>query len=82
MNRFLAETLSVLNVAIALVLIAVGTIIGWRLTGTLMGATAGLFVGFTFAALTGGIVAYLALIERHLAKIAASPNKDRVEPRL
>jgi hypothetical protein len=82
MNRFLAETLSVLNVVIAIVLVLVGAAIGWRLTGNLVGTLSGLFVGFTFAALTGGIVAYLALIERHLAKIAASPNKDRVEPRL
>lgn len=89
MNRMLAEALSILNVLISLMIALVGTIVGWRLFGTAIGALSGLFVGVVFAALTGGIIAYLALIERHLAKIAGGRDihvregeSPRVDPTL
>lgn len=73
MNRVLAETLTLLNGVIAIVIIIAGLLVGYRLSGgTMMGIIMGGFVGFLFAALACGTLAYLALIERHLAKIAGS----------
>lgn len=75
MNRMLAETLTLLNGVIAVVIFIIGLAGGYRLSGgTMMGTLSGGFVGFTFAALTCGAIAYLALIERHLARIAAGSN--------
>lgn len=75
MNRMLAETLTLLNGVIAVVIFIIGLAGGYRLSGgTMMGTLSGGFVGFTFAALTCGAIAYLALIERHLAKIAADSD--------
>lgn len=71
MNRVLAETLTLLNGVIAIVIFIVGLAGGYRLSGgTMLGTLSGGFVGFLFAALACGTLAYLALIERHLAKIA------------
>lgn len=77
MNRVLAETLTLLNGVIAIVIFIIGLAGGYRLSGgTMMGTLSGGFVGFLFAALTCGAIAYLALIERHLAKIAGSHRED------
>lgn len=71
MNRVLAETLTLLNGVIAIVIFIIGLAGGYRLSGgTMMGTLSGGFVGFLVAALACGTLAYLALIERHLAKIA------------
>lgn len=73
MNRVLAETLTLLNGIIAVVIFIIGLAGGYRLSGgTMMGTLSGGFVGFLVAALACGTLAYLALIERHLAKIAGS----------
>lgn len=73
MNRVLAETLTLLNGVIAIVIFIIGLAGGYRLSGgTMMGTLSGGFVGFLFSALACGAIAYLALIERHLAKIAGS----------
>lgn len=77
MNRVLAETLTLLNGVIAIVIFIIGLAGGYRLSGgTMMGTLSGGFVGFVFAALTCGVIAYLALIERHLAKIAGSSRSS------
>lgn len=75
MNRLLADTLSFLNGLIAVVIIVAGggigyfsvTFAGQRPLGLLIGALIGLVV----AAFVCGAIAYLALIEAHLRKIAA-----------
>lgn len=71
MNRILAESLTLLNGVIAIAIFVIGLAGGYRLSGgTMMGTLSGGFVGFLFAALACGTLAYLALIEQHLAKIA------------
>ncbi len=73
MNRILAETLTLLNGIIAIAIFVIGLAGGYRLSGgTMMGTLSGGFVGFLFAALACGTLAYLALIEQHLEKIANS----------
>jgi len=88
MNRALAETLSFLNGLIAVVMVLFGLAAGYRISGgTILGTLSGGFVGFLSAALACGTIAYLALIERHLATIAGA-NPDnlargiRREPKL
>lgn len=80
MNRALAETLTLLNGLIAVVIVAGGLFLGYRVAGGfgfafIVGGVAGLIV----AALACGTLAYLALIERHLARIAGSPRENRHE---
>lgn len=71
MNRALAETLSFLNGLIAVVIVLIGLAAGYRISGgSMLGALSGGFVGFLFAALACGAIAYLALIEHHLSVIA------------
>lgn len=73
MNRALAETLSFLNGLIAVVIVLIGLAAGYRISGgSMLGTLSGGFVGFLFAALACGAIAYLALIERHLAKMAGA----------
>ena len=77
MNRILAETLTLLNGLIAVVIILIGLFVGYRLWGGTMIATLlGGVAGFILASLSCGALAYLALIERHLSKIAGSRRAD------
>lgn len=94
MNRILAETLSALNGVIAVAIVLAGMFIGaLASSANLLVVALGGVMGLLVAALTCGIVAYIALIERHLARIASEPpqpldralggaQRDRVEPRL
>lgn len=71
MNRVLAETLTALNGVIAIVIVLAGAFFGYRVSGgALSTVLIGAVLGLLIAALTCGLIAYLALIERHLAKIA------------
>lgn len=74
-SRFLAEWLETLNLAIGVVILVMGSWLGYRLAlanaenltfGTGLGFVAGLIV----AALICGLIANLSLIEQHLALIA------------
>ena len=93
MNRALASTLSAVNGLVALFIVLFGGVIGYGLTGqTPAGVVIGAFVGFLVAAITCGLIAYLTLIERHLAQIAGQGSAktlrtsatagQRVEPTL
>ncbi|SFQ06563.1 hypothetical protein SAMN05216176_101180 [Nitratireductor indicus] len=73
MNRILADALSALNIAIAIVVVLGFTYFGYRaLSG--FGASIGFVVGALTAVLICGYVAYLSLIESHLRKLAGSEN--------
>lgn len=79
MNRFLAETLSVLNGVIAILIVFGGAYLGYKspyssLFTVLIGAALGVIV----AALACGIISYLALIEGHLAKISGGRGSPDV----
>lgn len=77
MNRFLAETLSLLNGIIAVVIVLAGTYLGFRASyGNMFVSFLGAMLGIVVAALACGVIAYLALIENHLAKIAGQPARD------
>lgn len=74
-SRFLAEWLETLNLAIGVVIVALGAYLGYRAAlfnaenltfGTGLGAVAGMIV----AVLVCGLIANLSLIEQHLALIA------------
>lgn len=101
MNRILFDTLTFLNGFLALIAVGLGAFVGWNMPmfaamkpiGLLLGAGAGL----TFAALVCGTLAYFALMERHMRRIAdsvagagagrsgefrAAPVTGRQEPRL
>jgi len=88
MNRLLAETLSVLNGTIAMVIILAGAYMGYQAPfGGFFIILFGAALGVIVAALVCGVISYLALIEGHLAKIAnqkqESPSSDqRREPSL
>jgi uncharacterized membrane protein len=93
MNRILAEALSALNGLIAIIIVIVGAIVGFRMSdGALIPVVIGAVIGFLLAALTCGAIAYLALIERHLNKIASGAAhasvrmgdapRDRIDPSL
>lgn len=71
MNRFLADTLSLLNGIIAVVIVLAGAFLGYRVQfGGFFTILLGTALGMVVAALTCGVISYLALIENHLAKIA------------
>ncbi|MET3662504.1 hypothetical protein [Aquamicrobium ahrensii] len=78
MNRFLAETLSLLNAIIAVLIVVAGVGVGYQATG---GAISGMFAGAVAGALVAelacGTIAYLVLIERHLSKIASDDVSQR-----
>lgn len=77
MNRFLADTLSVLNGVIAVVIVLTGAYLGYQSTfGGFFTVILGGALGVIVAALTCGVISYLALIEEHLAKIAGSANNN------
>lgn len=82
MHRFLAETLSVLNATIGLLIIAAGAYFGYQSPfGGNTSIIIGIVVGVIIAAVTCGAISYLALIEGHLAKLAATnPETKRNEP--
>jgi len=85
MNRFLARTLSTLNILVALVIIAVTTASGASgnghyyyydgqisVPGAIFGAIAGIFI----AAIVCGTIAFLTLIERHLSVLAEAAKRS------
>ena len=84
MNNFLAKTLSSINALIAIVILAFFTLSG--ATGAsvqggsgmfAIGAILGAIAGIVVAALICGTIAFLTLIERHLAEIAAATRQPR-----
>ncbi len=84
MNRFLADTLSLLNGIIAVVMVLVGAYLGYRVQfGGFFTILLGSALGIIVAALACGVISYLALIESHLAKIAGQSvhNDDGHRPR-
>ncbi|MDQ0454851.1 hypothetical protein [Rhizobium paknamense] len=85
MNRFLARTLSALNVLLALIIIAVATASGATGNGhyyyfdgqiSVPGAIFGAIAGIFLAALVCGTIAFLTLIERHLSVLAEAVKRD------
>lgn len=90
MNRFLAEALNILNGMVAFLLVVSFALGGHRLLPpTLPDALSlaiGAVVGIVLAAFICGMVAYVALIERHLGEIAkgmretAGPMQARPAP--
>ncbi|MBB3655433.1 ABC-type multidrug transport system permease subunit [Rhizobium sp. BK650] len=76
MNNFLAKTLSSINALIAIVILAYFTLAG-AMYMHLIGAILGAIVGIVVAALVCGTIAFLTLIERHLAEIAAATRQPR-----
>lgn len=73
MNKLLAQSLNALNGFIAILIVLIGAVAGlYGAAGSTIGLILGAIAGFLVAALTCGIIAYLVLIERHLARIAAS----------
>jgi tetrahydromethanopterin S-methyltransferase subunit C len=79
MNNFLAKTLTSINALIAVVIFAYFTLLGPILTGMpIIGLVLGAIVGVIVAALVCGTIAFLALIERHLAEIAAATRQPRL----
>ena len=76
MNRLLAETLSALNVMLAITIIAGGALAAfcypapwWPAPREFLAVVGGL-VGVVIAAVVCGLIAFLSLIERHLRQIA------------
>lgn len=90
MNRFLAQSLSIINGLVAILIIVGFTLAGrhFGMTAPGMGMMFGAIVGVIVAAFVCGLVAYMALIERHLAQMARSsgntgaPAPRRQEPSL
>lgn len=83
MNRALAETLSFLNGLIAIFIVIGGAawgFFGWNMSA--VGLVVGAASGFIVAALTCGVISYLALIEGHLAKLAGDRGADELGDRL
>ncbi|MFN3506222.1 MAG: hypothetical protein ACK4ZU_02015 [Allorhizobium sp.] len=75
MNRFLASTLSTINLLLALAIIVCAMVLGGtygQAAGQLSGAglLIGLVCGLIVAATICGLIAFLTLIERHLSFIA------------
>lgn len=70
MNRLLANTLTYLNVAVAIIIVAASTLFG-TIALPVLGGLFGLIGGIILAALVCGTVAYIALIEKHLRKLAS-----------
>ncbi|MFC5385195.1 hypothetical protein ACFPLB_04345 [Aquamicrobium segne] len=84
MNRLLASSLNALNGLIALLIVFGGAFAGlYGTDGSSMGLILGAVGGFLVAVLACGVIAYLALIERHLAKIAdgSGPEQSRNQVR-
>ena len=81
MNRFLADTLNFLNLILAFVIVAGFTLAAYRASSGSIPLTglAALF-GIVIAALVCGTIAYLALIERHLAILANGRSEMFSEP--
>ncbi|BCH63071.1 hypothetical protein RvVAT039_02870 [Agrobacterium vitis] len=81
MNRFLARTLSALNILFALLIITIaaasGATRGMYYTGELSipGAVLGGLGGILVAALVCGTIAFLTLIERHLSVLADAAKR-------
>lgn len=100
MNRILFDTLTFLNGFLAVIAIGLGALLGWNMPMFAMvkplGLLLGAGIGLTFAALICGTLAYFALMERHMRRIADSvsntgairqgasiaPISSRQEPRL
>lgn len=87
MNRLLASSLNALNGLIAILIVFGGVLMGlYGTNGSAMGLILGAVGGFLVAVLACGVIAYLALIERHLAKIAdgtgstPSSTSSRINP--
>lgn len=75
MNRILARSLGALNGIIAILIVIVGMLAGLHgAMGSPIGLVLGGLAGFLIAALTCGIIAYLALIEKHLAALAGNAD--------
>lgn len=89
MNRFLADTLSVLNGLFAVLIVAGASTIGYQ-SSNVGGLILGFFAGIIVAALACGVLAFLALIEGHLnvlaggkaPKVSARALQERTEPTL
>lgn len=85
MNRLLAEALNFLNGIIALVLVAGFTLGGYRVFPFIPNPwnfILGCVTGIVLAALICGMIAYVALIERHLSIIAKSVNLEHGSRRI
>ena len=88
MNRFLADTLNVLN-AFAAIAIIFGSVLAGLSSAGLSGAVLAGILGVVIAGMFCGIISLLVLIEKHLRKIAQNeesivktPVHDRKEPSL
>jgi hypothetical protein len=79
MNRFLADTLSVLNVLTAILIIVGAAFWGYVAGGVWV--FIGPIGGMVIASLACGAIAYLALIEGHLAAMAEGPRTQSEQPR-
>ena len=78
MNRLLAETLSILNGSIAVLIVLAGAYMAYQASsGSLIVIAAGAVLGGIVAALVCGVISYLALIEGHLAIIASQKQESR-----
>lgn len=91
MNRFLADTLNVLNGLIAVIIIVVSARLGMTTADDkILGLLGGSLVGLLVAAFACGTISYLCLIERHLSELAeprrgfgkTNAASDRNEPSL
>jgi hypothetical protein len=80
MNRFLADTLSGLNVILAVLIVLGCTVQGYRIGDLdglgIFGLAFGVVVGLVIASLTCGIIALLTLIEGHLAYLTRSADYE------
>lgn len=82
MNRMLATALELLNYVIVLVIIAGGGYAGWFLfrgdpeAQQQTGIVAGIVLGILAAALIGGAMALVVLIEKHLRAIRADAARQ------
>lgn len=83
MNRLLAQSLNALNGVIAVLIVIIGAAAGFYGTmGSPVGLILGGIAGFLVAVLACGVIAYLALIERHLARLAGNgESATRAPPR-
>ncbi len=88
MNRFLADTLNVLNAFAAIVIIFGSVLAGLNSAGASGALLAGI-LGVVLAGMFCGTISLLVLIEKHLRKIAQNeesivktPVHDRKEPSL
>lgn len=80
MNKLLAETLNILN-GLTAVVIVIGGSIGmgkpWNEAAPSLGAyVVGAVIGAIVASVVCGIIAYISLIERHLATIAEATSES------